>query len=304
MISMAEVDCQNGQLVPRIESEATIDRLIKGANKQVFKKKKDTWIVKPNSSHNNTTVSSGSSIDETCPTVTVWNGLNLAKAHFINLYYSDGQSNRSVDEVSGCIRTKDCVYPVSIEHFMNSEYTSVHTTSLESPSPALLAIPKQKLIELERFIMDTQFNNEAHSLDVPSRTQTANGKHFYVVNFQWIKNTNGSRSLDEVMNTIIARGDKAPNYLVMLETGELAIEIFDHDPPHYIKMKQYMAEKGIINITMRQLKEVELLKIMSMDATTKLSKSSTANKKMIGNAVPSDLVTHLGAAWSQGRMRH
>lgn len=63
-----------------------------------------------------------------------------------------------------------------------------------------------------------------------------------------------------------------------------------------------MAEHGIARINMRMLKEVELLNIMTIPADTKLSKSSTANKKMIGNAVPSRFVKLLGAA--RGRKQY
>jgi len=99
--------------------------------------------------------------------------------------------------------------------------------------------------------------------------------------------------------TLIARQDKAPVYLVTLETGELAIEVFEHDPPHYVKLKKYMAEHGIIAINMRMLKQIEMLRIMTIPENTIMSSSSTANKKMIGNAVPSDLVIHLANAYSE-----
>ena len=37
---------------------------------------------------------------------------------------------------------------------------------------------------------------------------------------------------------------------------------------------------------------------MTMPEKTKLTNSSTKNKKMIGNAVPSDFVQKLGEAWN------
>jgi site-specific DNA-cytosine methylase len=120
-------------------------------------------------------------------------------------------------------------------------------------------------------------------------------KYARTVNFQWF--AAHLKTLDNPSNTIIARQDKAPNYLITLETGDLAIEVFEHDPPHYIKLKKYMASNGIIDIKMRMLNEKEMLKIMTIPENTKLSKSSTDNKKMIGNAVPSELVICLGRAY-------
>ena len=213
---------RKGVLVPRIQSAATIERLINGCNKHVIGKKEKNFVVNFNSStvtsEGELIQNSGHSLNDTANTVTSRQGAALA---------------------------------------------TVHTD---------------------------------HGLDEPARTQTANPKHFYLVNFQWFNNS--FNPIENPANTIIARMDKSPNYLITLETGEFAIEVFENDPPHYVKLKKYMAENGIIAINMRMLHEIELLKIMSMDPATKLSKSSTANKKMIGNAVPPDLVEKLGAAWS------
>ncbi len=145
--------------------------------------------------------------------------------------------------------------------------------------------------------MNTQYDRDYQDMAKPSGTITANRKYYYLVNFQWFNS--GFKTVDNPSNTIIARQDKAPNYLITLETGELAIEVYDYDPPHYVKLKKYMAENGIVSINMRMLKEVEMLRIMTIPENTKMSKSSTANKKMIGNAVPSDLVAALGKTYDE-----
>ncbi len=318
---------EKGKKVPRIRSEATINRLIAGCLKHVIGKQDPNWIVKYNSACNNTDVNKGSSIDNPAPTITCFNGGYVAKAHLIDHYYGNGyvksvnqpagvtgtkdgaamhtvqylgtyHSNgdgSKVDQPAHCIMSKD-KYPLVSAHFMDAQYSSgQQNTAIDDPSGAVLGVPKQKLVQVDRFVMDTQYNNVGHSIEEPAGTQTANRKHFYLVNFQWFNE--GFRSLDNPANTIISRMDKTPNYLITLETGELAIEVFDYDPPHYVKMKKFMAEHGIISINMRMLNEHELLRIMTIPEKTKLSPSSTANKKMIGNAVPSELVRKLGAAY-------
>jgi DNA (cytosine-5)-methyltransferase 1 len=327
--SVLSFKTRKGQLVPRIKSPATIKRLMNGCDKHVLGKKETEWIVKPNSAKNNTDVSSGASVNSPSSTVTCFNGLNLAKAHMIDHYFGNGYTKSvqdpagvsgtkdgislhsvqflstyhstgdgsSVDDTAKTIMTKD-KYPLVSTHFMDMQYSQgQQNKSVEETAGAVVGVPKNKLVEVERFLMDTQFNNGSKSLDDVSGTQTASRKHFYLVNFQWFNQS--FNSIDNASNTIIARMDKSPNYLVVLETGELAIEVFEHDPPHYVQLKKYMAENGIISINMRMLNEVELLKIMTMNPNKKLSRSSTNNKKMIGNAVPSDLVEQLGASWKQ-----
>lgn len=357
---------EKGVLVPRIESDATIDRLINGALKHVLPQRDaGVWIYKQNSAKNNTDVSSGASVEESGPTVACYGGLNLATAHLVDHYYGNGYvkpitepggvtgtkdgaalhtlhyltqhytgddnskniplenasrcitatggnlglvsaqclgtyhstgDGSSIESPSPAVMTKD-KYPLFTAHFIDQQHTQGQKNkSIEEPNNAVLGNPKQKIVEVTAFVMDTQFNNIGHSVEDTAKTVTANRKHYYLVNFQWFNES--FHSIDNPSNTIIARLDKTPNYLITLETGELAIEVFENDPPHYVRLKKFMAENGIIKINMRMLKDVELLRIMTIPDTTLLSKSSTANKKMIGNAVPSKLVAMLGNAWS------
>lgn len=293
--SVLSFKMQKGKLVPRIKSKATIDRLISGCDKHVIDKGESNFIVKYLSNNENTGSNSGASVDNTSPVVTCQNRLGIAKAHMIDHYFGNGYT-KSVDEPAGVSGTKDGISLHTVQ-FLSTYHSVGNGSSIESIGPAVMTKDKYPLVSVERFIMDTQFNNAGHSLDQPAKTQTANRKHFYLVNFQWF-NKNMS-SVENPSNTIIARLDKSPNYLITIETGELAIAVFEEDPPHYVKLKKYMAENGIIGINMRMLKEIELLKIMSMTSKKKLSRSSTANKKMIGNAVPPDLVEQLGKEWGK-----
>lgn len=189
---------------------------------------------------------------------------NLVTSLFIDQRYSSGQQNKSVDDSAG----------------------------------ALTNVPKQVVTHVEHFVMDTQFDNIPHSTEDAAHTVTANRKHYYIINLQWGDGT--VKHIEDPSATVIARMDKCPPYLVVTESGELALEVYPHDPPHYRAMKRFMAANGIISIKMRMLKETELLKIQTLPAAYKLTSSSTDNKKMIGNAVPSDLVAALAMAHYHG----
>lgn len=319
---------QKGKLVPRIKSEATITRLMEGCDRHVLANDEQQWIVKYLSNSPETGTNAGQSLNETSPTATAQPRLAIATTHMIDHYFGNGYT-KPVSDPAGVSGTKDgislhCVqflstyhstghgtplsntapavmtkdkHPLVSTHFVDMQYGSgQQNKSIDETSGAILGNPKQRLVEVDRLILDTQFNNSAHSLDQPARTQTANRKHFYLVNFQWFNK--GFSTLENPANTLVASMGKVPNYLLVLETGELALEIFPHDPPHYVKLKKFMAERGIIGINMRMLNDIELLKIMSMKANLKLHRSSTKNKKMIGNAVPPEMVRQLGACYS------
>lgn len=284
---------QKGKLVPRITSDATIDRLINGSDRFVIGNKDAAFLVKYLSNCKKTGSNKGASIKNTSPTVTCQNRLGVAQAHMLDYYFGNGYT-KPISEPAGVSGTKDGIAMHTVQ-FLSTYHTNSDASNIADPSPAVMTKDKHPLISVDRLIMDTQFNNGCHTLNETARTQTANRKHFYLVNFQWF--TGAFRSIDRVSNAIIGSLHKAPNYLIVLETGELAIEVFKHDPPHYRRLKKYMADNGIVSINMRMLKEVELLQIMSMDKGTKLSGNSTDNKKMIGNAVPPMLVAHLGGAY-------
>lgn len=92
-------------------------------------------------------------------------------------------------------------------------------------------------------------------------------------------------SVDSPAFTLIARMDKMPPYLVATETGDIAIEVYDTDSPMVRKIKEFMAEHGIVDIKMRMLKIVELKRIMGFPEDYVLVGTQADQKKFIGNAV-------------------
>lgn len=101
-------------------------------------------------------------------------------------------------------------------------------------------------------------------------------------------------SIDEPCCTIVARQDKAPLYLITLkESPGVSIPIYDTDSPVMIRIKEFMALYGIVDITMRMLKVQELLAIQGFSKDYILVGTQTDQKKFIGNSVPPKMVTAL-----------
>lgn len=104
-------------------------------------------------------------------------------------------------------------------------------------------------------------------------------------------------SIDNPCFTIIARMDKMPPYLVSIDTdGErapfvkveenvLIYEIYNSDSEILVKIKEFMAMYGIIDIKMRMLKVNELKRIMGFPSDYTLVGTQADQKKFIGNAV-------------------
>ncbi|HEX2868649.1 MAG TPA: DNA cytosine methyltransferase [Ignavibacteriales bacterium] len=206
--------------------------------------------------------------------------------NFINLYYSSGKKNQSVQEPSGAVLPTPKQRLVSIDrlHFIDEQYGNSKGKSINEPAGSLTTNPKQNLLTLEKgWIMNTNYSNVGSSLEDPSPTIMASRRHFYLMNPQY---ASAGSSIENPCFTLIARMDKKPPYLVELENGELAIEILESDSPYTKKIKKFMAEHGIIDIYMRMLKVPELLKIQGFDDNYILKGNQSEQKKFIGNAVP------------------
>lgn len=132
------------------------------------------------------------------------------------------------------------------------------------------------------FITAYYGNGHNHSIDEPAQTVTANRKWHYLMNPQF---QSAGGSVDNPCFTLIARMDKMPPYLIQTEQGEMAIVIEPDDSPAMIKIKQFMALYGIIDIKMRMLRIPELKRIMGFPSDYVLVGTQADQKKFIGNAV-------------------
>lgn len=131
------------------------------------------------------------------------------------------------------------------------------------------------------FITAYYGNGHNHSIDEPAQTVTANRKWHYLMNPQF---QSAGGSVDSPCFTLIARMDKMPPYLIQTEQGEMAIVIEPDDSPAMVKIKQFMALYGIIDIKMRMLRIPELKRIMGFPSDYVLVGTQADQKKFIGNA--------------------
>lgn len=162
------------------------------------------------------------------------------------------------------------------------------------PAGAVTTKPKMNLVSA--WLMNTNFRNVGSSLEQPAQTITANRKWFYLMNPQF---SSPGGSVDKPCFTLIARMDKMPPYLVATETGEVAIQVFENDSPMMVKIKEFMAMYGIMDIKMRMLKISELKRIMGFPEDYVLVGTQADQKKFIGNAVEVNMARVLCEALCQ-----
>lgn len=289
-------------------AEKTLERIYAGLIKFVAGGK-DAFIVKYNSM-SRTGKYQAPSVDEPCPVVATQGRLALAKVNFLSKQFS-GQpdsKNISVDGPAGTITCKDhhafvsAYYGNGNNHsvefpaptvttkdrlalvnsvFIDKQYGTGKPTSIEQPVGAVTTVPKFNMVSCKPWIMNTAFSNVGSSIEQPSQTITANRKWHYLMNPQF---ASAGGSVNSPCFTLIARMDKMPPYLVEVEGG-IGIQVTPEDSPMAVKIKEFMALYGIIDIKMRMLRIEELKKIMGFPEDYVLIGPQADQKKFIGNAV-------------------
>ena len=220
------------------------------------------------------------SVDLPAPTVTTKDRMALIESRFM-CSYNFKDTGKDINQPCPTLLTKDRLSLVS-PFFMNQYSGGGQVSDINSPCPAVTTTPKQNLVTCQPWIMNTAFSNVGSSIEEPSQTITANRKWHYLMNPQF--NSAGG-SVDSACFTLIARMDKMPPYLVATESGQVAIEIYDNDSPMTVKIKEFMALYGIVDIKMRMLRIPELKKIMGFPEDYVLIGTQADQKKFIGNAV-------------------
>jgi DNA (cytosine-5)-methyltransferase 1 len=216
------------------------------------------------------------SLDEPCGVITTENRHALVQPEFVQHYYGNGFCT-PLTVPAPTITTKERMALVQPKYFIYREFKSTTNSSIQEPIGALTTVPKANLIEAEPFISDS------------SGVITANGKWHYIVNPSWGGNPG---SIDAPCFTIVARQDKAPLYLIQVDRKSIAIPVYETDSPMTIKIKQFMALYGIIDIKMRMLRVKELLRIQGFPDTYKMVGNQSDHKKFIGNSVCPEPVEH------------
>lgn len=290
-------------------AEKTLERIYAGLIKFVAGGK-DAFLVKYNSM-SRTGKYNAPGIDEPCPVVATKGRLGVAQVCFLSKQFSGHpeSKNISVEEPAGTITCKDhhafvsAYYGNGHNHsvelpaptvttkdrlalinsvFIDNQYGTGKPTSIEQPVGTVTTVPKFNMVYCQPWIMNTAFSNVGSSIEEPSQTITANRKWHYLMNPQF--NSAGG-SVDSPCFTLIARMDKMPPYLVATESGQVAIEIYNNDSPMTVKIKEFMALYGIVDIKMRMLRIPELKKIMGFPEDYVLIGTQADQKKFIGNAV-------------------
>lgn len=194
-------------------------------------------------------------IEDPCPTVAAQSRLGLINANFLQSYYGNGQSH-SEEEPCPTVSTKDRFGKVN---YLMMNYSKSQSRPIDYPAATIVNNDKHNLVSVEsgkdHYLMNPQYKCEGHALDKPSPT-------------------------------IIARQDKKPLGLITCDKAlGFSIPVYNDDSETMVQIKQFMAYYGIIDIKMRMLEVLELLRIQGFPAGYKLVGNQTDQKKFIGNSV-------------------
>lgn len=249
------------------------------------------FLVKYNSKGKNGSYNPPS-VEDPSPVVSTQNRLYLAQAEFLTHYYSGGGQTSSVDDPCPTVTAMDGKAIVKPEYFIEKQYSKGQNQSIDDPAGTVMPTDKHRLVTAEPFIMPTAYQNLPKSVEEPAPTITASRRHHYLINPSWGGHPG---SIDEPCCVIIARQDKAPLYFVQVEQGPVSVAVYDNDSPVAIRIKQFMAAFGLVDIKMRMLCVPELLKIQGFPEDYKMVGNQSDQKKFIGNSV----VPHVVKAWAE-----
>ncbi len=241
-------------------SDRTILRILSGIKKHSIYQEKsfvNNYYTKVNND-------SSSSIESPSPTITTIPHQALVTAkplnHFFVLKYLGNNVNSgvnngiSIDNPCVTITTQNRLALVKSEYLLRWNSSERNLLSVDTPSPTILTKDTLSKIRVEYFIINPQWGTQSQQIEKPCFT-------------------------------IIARTDKAPPYLVSLESGQFALMVEPQDSEAVIELKKEMASKGIVDIKMRMFLVDELKRIQGFRDDYILMGSKEKQKKHIGNAV-------------------
>jgi DNA (cytosine-5)-methyltransferase 1 len=173
----------------------------------------------------------------------------VVKPVFLTSYYGNGNAH-SIEEPCNTLTTKERY----AAHFINYDYTQPTHSSIEAPAGTLTTRPKHNLVSAQ-WVVDTQFSNKGKSIEEPGQT-------------------------------LIARMDKKPIYLIsanqQLSNGDTKRD-FRNDTEKAIV--EFMQQNDIVDIKIRMLKVKELKTIQGFPDSFQLTGTKTNQLKFIGNSV-------------------
>jgi DNA (cytosine-5)-methyltransferase 1 len=169
---------------------------------------------------------------------------------FITSYYGNGGAN-SVKEPLNTITTKER----HAAQFIDYDYSSPTSSDLNAPAGTVTTVPKHKLVSAQ-WIVDTQFSNNGRSIERPAQT-------------------------------LIAKMDKKPLYLISATPSKQVdnTKILPNDSNTSIEIKNFMKQNKIADIKIRMLHVEELKSIQGFPSDYELTGTKTNQLKFIGNSV-------------------
>ncbi|TSE03344.1 DNA cytosine methyltransferase [Aquimarina algiphila] len=172
----------------------------------------------------------------------------LVKPVFLTSYYGNGNAH-SIDDPCNTLTTKDRY----AAQFINYDYSAPTHTSIENPAGSITVNPKHNLISAQ-WTVDTQYSNTGRSIEQPGQT-------------------------------LIARMDKKPVYLISANHGTDQRKFQTDDSETIIKIREFMRDNGIKDIKIRMLNIIELKAIQGFPDDFELTGTKTNQLKFIGNSV-------------------
>lgn len=172
------------------------------------------------------------------------------EANFLTSYYGNGGAH-SVNMPCNTLTTKDR-YAL---HFIHYDYSTITNGSIDSPAGTITTSPKHNLVSVQ-WTFDTQYTNKGRSIERPGQT-------------------------------LIARMDKKPIYLVSaIIEGKVDQRINQpNDSGIRLKIRAFLREHNIIDVKIRSLFLDELLKIQGFPDEYILKGTKTEKLKFVGNSV-------------------
>lgn len=291
-------------------TERTLERIYAGLIKFVAGGK-DAFIVKYNSfSKNGKYVAPG--IDEPCPVVATQNHLGVAKVQFLSKQFSGEPESKNIglDEPSGAITCKD--HHALVGASFLTEYYDGAEHAIDTIEPTIeYKIDTEDKLDLRKVInskehqsdtlparntnfranfMDAYYGNGfQRSLDEPAPTLKTHDNISLVTSRFFANEYSGGGQLASIDNPSPAVTTVPKMKLVSVEQSQFLMN------PSYrskggsidamVRIKEFMAIYGIVDIKMRMLNVPELKRIMGFGTDYTLVGTQTEQKKFIGNAV-------------------
>jgi DNA (cytosine-5)-methyltransferase 1 len=268
-------------------SDKTLERIMAGLIK---------YVAKGDSAFISKYFSGLNSVEDPCPTNTTFGGNSLVQAQFLLKYNSMDKSGKhtppSIEDPCPVIPAQGRLGLISPEFLAAYYGNGDNVSSVENPCPTVPTKDRFGLVKPEYFIDDQPAGYILPTDEEPAPTIQATRRHHYIVN---PSHGGHSTSTEAPCPVIVARQDKAPLYVVVCEGGPVSVEVYDGDSVVMIKIKQFMAIYGLVDIKMRMLRVTELLNIQGFPAGYKLEGNQSDQKKFIGNSV----VPHVVKAWTE-----